>query len=92
MLFALVSLCSLALVMCGWETPLEGTAKVRFVQKCAGLLLLLLLLPKISVEARDQMSKDVAVASQRVSVSESIYLVLGRAFTLFRPLRPRRGG
>lgn len=46
MLFALVSMCSLALVMCGWETPLESTAK-------------------ISAEARDQMSKDVAIASQR---------------------------
>ena len=35
------------------------------------------LLPKISAEVRDQMSKDVAVASQRVCLSESICLFVG---------------
>ena len=92
MLFALVSVCSLVLVMCGWETPLESTAKVRFVHTCVGLLLLHCLLPKISPEEREQMSKDVAVASQRVRVSETIYILLGRASTAFRPMRPRRRG
>lgn len=58
----------------------------------AVVVVVVALLPKISAEERDQMSKDVAVASQRVSVSESIYLLLLRAFKSLRRLRPRRRG
>jgi hypothetical protein len=52
------------------------------------------LLPKISAEARDQMSKDVAIASQRVCSCESDgnTLCWGGVRSHFRLLRPRPGG
>ena len=69
-------------ILAGWETPLESTAKARFRLKFVGCAAALL--PKISPQEREEISKGAAIASQRARCQDSVRMA---AFGATAPLQ-----